>query len=189
MHGLIAKLVVDLADRAGGPEAAAAVRRRAALPDRPLRIDDEVSDDTFGAMVGAACDRLGLSAAEAEEAFAAFFLEDALRRWPTFFRMSGTSKELLARIPAIHGCLVGGAPMSRMRAEKEDKFTVEDRGPLELLTRYRSPNRLCGLYVALARKVVAHYGDEAEIDEPRCTKRGDPECELRVRWSRLGGAP
>ncbi len=48
---------------------------------------------------------------------------------------------------------------------------------------YRSPNQLCGLYTATARWIINHYGDDASIEETKCLKQGDSECEIRIRWA------
>jgi predicted hydrocarbon binding protein len=42
---------------------------------------------------------------------------------------------------------------------------------------------LCDMYKAIAQRVFRHYQEKVTIDETRCTKRGDTECELRIRWT------
>jgi len=65
-----------------------------------------------------------------------------------------------------------------------DKFRIE-RFDDKIVTHYRSPNKLCSLYKALARWMFSHYGDEALIEETKCMHRGDEECEIHVIWRNL----
>jgi hypothetical protein len=70
----------------------------------------------------------------------------------------------------------------------EDRDAVREKFRLEklpdvLVVHYRSPNRFCAMYKAIARLVFRHYGEKAIIDEPRCVLRGDDECEMRIRWT------
>ncbi len=82
--------------------------------------------------------------------------------------------------PEIHNTFPVGLQRPEERQAVRDKFRLEKLAD-ELVVRYRSPNRLCDMYKAIARHVL-HYKDEATIDEPRCMKHGDDECELRIRW-------
>ena len=62
-----------------------------------------------------------------------------------------------------------------------DKFRIEKLKD-KIITHYRSPNRHCHLYVSLAREVLKLYGEEASIEQLKCVKRGDPECEIWISW-------
>jgi hypothetical protein len=53
----------------------------------------------------------------------------------------------------------------------------------KLITHYRSPNRHCHLYVSLAGEVLRLYGEEATIEQVKCVKRDDPECEIWITWA------
>ena len=96
--------------------------------------------------------------------------------------MCPDSRALLERHPEIHYGF--GASLEDREASQAviDKFRLE-KLEQELIVHYRSPNRLCALYRALARRVIAHYGDEASIEETRCLHRGDAECEIHIRWA------
>jgi hypothetical protein len=99
--------------------------------------------------------------------------------------MSRTARAFLERQPAIHNSFATGARDPATRKAIADKFDMEKRAG-ELVVHYRSPNRLCGLYIALAGWIIRHYGEQAQITETRCMKRGDPACEVHVRWSEAG---
>jgi hypothetical protein len=182
MLGLIFRVADDLVTELGGDEAAVDARGRAGFPaGAPFRLDEHHEESRWRTYLGAVCETLGVSADQAEEAFSAHFVADAMRRWPMWFRMSGDSREFLARIPSIHNSLAAGLRSPAEREAVGRKFHVAWEGD-ELVTTYRSGNQLCGVYRRLAEAVIDHYGDRAVIEEPSCLKRGDPACVFRIRW-------
>ena len=118
---------------------------------------------------------------QAMEVYADVFGRDAMTRFSTWFEMSSNSREFLERQITIHNVFASGVRDPEARKAVEDKFRIEKLEG-EIVTHYRSPNRLCSLYKALARWMFKHYGDQAVIQEPRCMKRGDTECEIHVIW-------
>jgi hypothetical protein len=186
--GLIQKLLLDFVEAKAGPEAVAEVKRRAGVAEgKRFRLDTVYADDEWQRLLNAACEVLGVSREQAEEAYAEFFGEDAFRRWPKWFEISKDARSFLARQPIIHNFFATALQDPEARKAVNDKFQLEqdERG---ITTRYRSPNGHCGLYKALARWVLKRYGEAAEITEPRCTRRGDAECEIRIDWPAAGGA-
>lgn len=188
MVGLIQKLMLDLAQQLGGSGAVAAIRREARLPDdRRYRLDTVYPDDEFQRLLDACCKVLHVTQEQLEVTFADFFGRDALRRWPVWFETSGSARHFLERQQTIHNTFATGVSDPQARKGITDKFRIEklDR---ELVAHYRSPNNLCGLYVALARWVLDHYREKATIEHARCVKQGHPECEIRIRWPSPGAA-
>lgn len=182
MVGVIQKVLLDLALLRGGPQAVSRIYLAAGIPeDRRFRIDTVYPDDEWQRMLAAACDVLELSPEALETAYAEQFGRDALRRWPVWFSMSRNAREFLERQPTIHNTFATGVRDPEARHGIRDKFRLERREQ-ELITHYRSPNELCGLYKALARWVLRHYEEQATIEEPLCLKRGDAECEIHIRW-------
>lgn len=189
MVGLIQKILLDLAEEKGGPEAVAEVRRRAGVPvDRVFRLGESYPDDEWQRLLAATCAVLGLTEEEGLEAFADVFARDALTRFATWFDMSRSSRELLERQITIHNVFASGVQDPVAKKAMVDKFRIE-KSPDEIVTHYRSANKLCGLYRALARRMFRHYGDPAVIEETRCMHRGDEECEIHVRWQRPSEPP
>ncbi len=171
-----------MVESAGGPGAVAEVRRRAGLDaDCDFRMDAAYDDGQWRRLLAASCEVLSVSPDEAELALADWFMRDAQMRWPTWFAMARTAQEFLQRQPAIHNSFASGVCDARQRAAVCDKFSVAAQ-PGRLIVYYQSPNRLCGLYRALARCVLAHYGESASITELGCQKRGNPRCEIYIDW-------
>ena len=119
------------------------------------------------------------------DAYADVFCRDAMTRFSTWFEMSSNSREFLERQVTIHNVFASSVRDPEARKAVEDKFRIE-KLENEIVTHYRSPNRLCSMYKALARWMFKHYGDHAAIEEPRCMKRGDTECEIHVIWQKSG---
>jgi len=180
--GLVPKLLIDLVTEAHGPEMALDIKRRANCSDvSDFRINEVYEDETWRSLVVATTEVLGCSGEELEEQYAKYFLKDAQRRWPVWFQMSKNAREFLERHPAVHNNFADAVRDPASRDQIKDKFRVE-KLENKIITHYRSPNRHCHLYVSLAREVLELYGEDATIDEPKCVKRGDSECEIWISW-------
>jgi hypothetical protein len=185
MMGLIPNLLLKLIESAAGPETVAAVLRQAGIPlERRYALNRVYPDEEWQRLYAAARDLLGLDEDRAEAMFAEFFVQDALARFPRWFQMCRNSYEMLCLHPKIHNAFASGCSAAAARRVLDDKFrTVSE--PHRLIVEYRSPNRLCGLYAKLAHCVATHYGDEVELAERECVKRGDNRCLLEIAWRRL----
>lgn len=182
MVGLVQKLLFDLIEASAGREALSEVKHRAQVPeDKVFHIGEVYDDDEWRRLFTATCEVLNITPEQAEEVYADFFLKDGLKRWPTWFQMSKNSREFLERQPAIHNSFATGLQDPAARCAMNDKFRLE-KSEAELVVHYRSPNRHCGLYKALARWIMKYYGDSGTIEESCCLKKGDPECEIHIRW-------
>jgi heme-NO-binding protein len=180
--GLVPKVLINLVTEAHGPETALEIKRRAGCDDvSDFRINEVYEDETWRKLVAATAEVLGYTGDRLEEEYARYFLKDAQRRWPAWFQMSKTAREFLERHPAVHNNFADAVRDSAAREQIKDKFRVEKLDD-KIITHYRSPNGHCYLYVCLAREVLLLYGEEATIEEPKCMKRGDPECEIWISW-------
>ena len=183
MVGLVQKLLFDLIESSAGEDAVREVRRRAEVPqDKEFHINEVYDDEEWRRIFAATGDVLNLTQEQAEEAYADFFFRDCQTRWPMWFKMAENAREFLLRQPKIHNGFATSQQDPALRSAIDDKFEVEECDD-ELIVHYKSPNRLCGLYVALARCVINHYGDNAIVEEEYCAKNGASECEIHVRWS------
>lgn len=185
MVGLIQAILLDLVETAGTRGAVERVRAAAGVPEgRDFRMDVAYDDEEWRRLLSAAIDELDITPQEAVDAYAKHFLADALRRFPMWFQMSPNAKSFLMKQPAIHNGFATGVSDPEARSAIEDKFelTETDDG---YRIRYKSPNRLCGLYVALAKEVLAYYDEEAKITESKCMSRGDDACEIELIWAAI----
>ena len=188
MLGLLYRIAFTWLHEQGGPDALGEVMQRVGIaPERVFRMNEMYSDEEWRHIFAASCEVLGLSTRQAERSFAGSFIRDAERRFPRFFQMSQSSREFLERQPTIHNSFATGLVDREAREQVNDKFRIESL-PDRIITHYRSQNRLCGVYIALAELVIDRYGDMAAIQEPRCMRRGDEHCEIVVQWFETGGA-
>jgi len=183
MVGLIHNILFDMVDQLAGAQKTQDIRAAAGIaPDAEFRIDENYDDAEFCNVLTTACDQLGITQQQAEAAFARAFYEDSKKRWPTWFAISKNARDFLKRQPTIHNGFATGVSDPAARPIIRDKFRLEERED-RLLVHYRSPNKLCGVYIELAKLVLTHYDETATIEHHRCIKRGDDACEIHVIWS------
>jgi heme-NO-binding protein len=170
------KLLLNAIERIHGEEAVVQTLVEAGLPaDRVYRLNEPYADSEAQSLTAAASKRITL------EDIATAFFEDTRVRFPTWFEMCKSSRDFLEMQPQIHNTFAVGLQRPEERDAVRDKFRLEKLDD-QLIVHYRSPNRLCDMYKAIAKRVFQHYHDKATIDEPLCMNRGDAECELRIRW-------
>lgn len=176
MLGYPLKTLLSAIENRYGREAVVQTLAEAELPaDRMYRLNEPYAESEAQRLTVAASRRLSV------EDIAEAFFTDTLMRFPTWYEMCRTSREFLEMQPEIHNTFAVGLQRPEQRDAVRDKFRLEKLDD-ELVVHYRSPNRMCDIYKAIAQRVFQHYHDKANIDEPRCMKRGNDECELRIRW-------
>jgi hypothetical protein len=186
MVGVIHQLFFEFIEKSFGAAAVAEVKRRAGVAaGQEYRMDAAYPDDEWRRIVGAAVELSGLDAEKAEVAFARFAGEALSQRMAGFFKGASSAREMLKQQPAIHNMIASSLRDAGDKRKVTDKFQLEEVNG-ETVTHYVSPNRHCALYKGLAQWVAEYYRERIEIREPRCQKRGDAECEIRVKF--LGAA-
>ncbi len=189
MVGLIQKLFFKMAYELGGEDAVISIKKEAGVPvDKDFQINIVYSDEEWQRILAAGLKILNVTPEQADVAYADCFAKDALERFPNWFQMSKNSYEFLLIQPTIHNCFATAVVDANERKDINDKFKV-DKLKNKIITHYVSPNKLCGLYKALAEWMINHYKDEADIEEVKCLKKGDKECEIHIQWSKLNGQP
>ncbi len=135
-------------------------------------------DDEFMDLVGAACRLLD----QREEAVELWFGREALPlladRYPDFFKPHSSTRPFLLTLnriihPEVHKLHAGA---------NTPVFDFGDSNGA-LTMRYVSPRRLCHFGEGLVEGAAAHYGEEVDITQPSCMRRGDESCELRIEFS------
>jgi predicted hydrocarbon binding protein len=181
MVGVIHQLFFEFVEKTFGAPAVAAVKRKAGVAEgQEYRMDAAYSDEEWRKIVGAAVELTGLEAEKAETGFARFCGEALSQRMAGFFKASKSTREFLKQQPTIHNMMASSLRDAATKRNIADKFRVEDVNG-ETVVHYVSPNRHCTLYRGLAEWVAEYYRERIEIREPRCQKRGDSECEIRVK--------
>ena len=170
-----------------GNEARENLRERVGLPSgHAFRLNTDYGDELCLAMLAAAIEAEGGDAGRFLDRLADFFLLWALDEFPGFFDGITSARQFLLRQPTIHNCLAAGlSPVQRRSVG--DKFTAEPTVGGLVLT-YRSANRLGAFYVALARRIAEHYGENADIRVADGAIDG-PFCVFEVELTPLGAVP
>jgi hypothetical protein len=177
MLGYPLKILIKAIETRYGRETAQQMLAEAGVPaDRVYRLNEPYPESEAARLSAVAFQRISV------EEMGQVFFEDALERFPMWFQMCKNSREFLEMQPVIHNTFAHGLQLPEERDAVREKFRLEKLAD-ELIVHYRSPNRLCDMYKAIAWRVFRHYGDTATIEETKCMKEGDIECELRIRWS------
>ena len=182
MIGIIHQVLFRVIERARGPDAVRLVRARAGVVNDTLyRINEHYPDEEFLRLVEATCIVLEITQQRAEHQLASEFLRFALERFPRFFEMCRSGRELLELQPVIHNSLATGLADPAARHEVRDKFHIDSHAD-RLVVNYRSANKLAGLYIALAHLVLRHYGDLATVSLTPGGSNEDGEYEIVIQW-------
>jgi hypothetical protein len=183
MVGLINELVLSFVEKNYGAGAALDVRRRAGVPaGAAYRVDTVYPDEEFQRIFAAARAQSGLGEEDFERALARYAGDYLLLRFPGFWTGASGAREMILRQPRIHQAIASSARETALRRGINDKFRVEAT-PDGAVVHYVSPNRLCGFYRGFAGWIAERFGEELEVDEPRCQKRGAGACEIHLRFS------
>lgn len=181
IHDTLAETLVDL----GGEELRRQVFRCAGLPEGThFRINRNYSDEDFHRLFEFARSLTGADEQTLFDAFSARFLIKAQALFPRFFQMATGAQDFIRRQAAIHAVMGASLRDPAEQRDLEDKFSVLASDGEVTRVRYRSQNRLCGLYRSLARAVAEHYGEGVTIENECCAKRlGGGECIFRLTFS------
>ncbi|RYZ75648.1 MAG: hypothetical protein EOP05_07265 [Proteobacteria bacterium] len=187
MMGLIQKTMIDLVEAKGGLQAVKLVRTRAQLPDdRVFRIGDVYPDEEFQRLLQATCDVLGVEKQKVFDEFAGHFFKDATVRFGKWFDLAKNSHQFFIFQTTIHNTFASGVVDPDQRQAVQDKMSIDQISDRYLITHYKSPNQLCGLYRSLGNWIASYYGDTIVITEKKCLHEGDEECEMHIEWKAFG---
>jgi hypothetical protein len=93
-----------------------------------------------------------------------------------------SARDVILRQPRIHHGIADAVANPKEHQGIIRKFRLEENGSTVIM-HYRSPNQMCTFYRSLATFVAQYHGETVTIDELRCMKRGDDECELHLDFS------
>lgn len=126
-----------------------------------FRLDAHYADAACRRILDAACRQLGVTEELAFARFAPFFLGQARSMFPAFFDNHPTVRSFLLHQPEVHNVLSAGL-LNHQRSLVASKFRVEAAaGGVRVF--YRSPNRLAGLYAAVAKQLGEELGQPARV--------------------------
>lgn len=183
MIGIIQKVLLDLLEQTGGLALKQAVLARVNLhSDTTFRIDQNYSDEQCLALIHATIAETGLPENDVNQLYAKAFIAEAQRLFPRFFEMSKSSEEFLLRQATVHAVMASGLQHAEERKQVTDKFNATRLSQGIVQIEYRSANRLCGLFKALAHEVADFYNEQVFISCTKCAKKGSDACSFTLQW-------
>lgn len=151
-------------------------------PQYEFALDEVCNDEACLRLLHATTEVTGAPQSQLVEEFAQHFIADAAHRWPTWFAMSPTAKDFLQRQPRIHDSFRRSLNPEQARTNWHSKFVIEPT-PNGLKVFYQSDNRLCDLYIALAKALIAHYQEQGvTFEHPTCMHQGHDHCDIHISW-------
>ena len=176
MHGVIFTSFRDYLTQEYDAELAASI-----FAGEPIYLLSEAyPDERLLALIERAGEAVGRDDDALVHDFGVFTAQSTFTRlYPAFFSIAGSAREFMLTVEArIHELVRAtipnaGPPQLDVTELNGDGVTIV----------YTSPRRLCPLLRGLTEGTARHYGEQAEIDEQTCMRRGDAACTLAVRFS------
>jgi hypothetical protein len=177
MKGLVFNLLADLVRRDHGEDTWDALLDAAGLDGAYTSLGNYPDEDMMKLVVVAAA-ALKISPDEVLRWFGRTVLPELAKDFPQFFTSHDNTKSFLLTLnevihPEVRKLYPG--------AEAPD-FDYEDAPDGTLLMGYRSSRQLCEFGAGLIEGAAAHYGEQVQIAQPKCSKRGDPKCVFQVTF-------
>jgi len=186
MIGMVHNMLFGWIEGKSGNKAVNEIKRKAGIPlHTDFRMDTSYSDVTWQKIVVATVETLNIQPGELEKDFMDFFLKASVKRFPAWWEMAKNSYDFILQQPKIHNGFATSLMDSEERKKVTEKFKIEALKN-KLITYYRSDNGLCNLYIQGVHWVVNYYNDAATVQEEKCTKKGNPYCEIHIEWDKLG---
>lgn len=184
MIGWVPHALAAFLEEISGPDARRAILAEAGFdPDTCFRINANYADAACRRILDVACARLGVTEEAAFTLFAPFFLARSREMFPGFFAHRPTVRAFLLHQPEVHNTLAAGLAEGE-RQHVARKFRAEAM-PGGARVFYRSPNRLAGLYAAVARRLGEEFGQPTTITF-EAGGPGDAECVMLIEVEETG---
>ena len=162
MIGWVPHVMSTFLDEVAGSEVRRDILAEAGFaPDQRFRLDAPYADVACRRILDVACVRLGVDEAAAFALFAPFFLARGREMFPPFFDRRPRVRDFLLHQPEVHNTLSAGLADAQ-RGCVAAKFRVEPV-PSGVRVFYRSPNRLAGLYAAVAQQLGEELGQPTSV--------------------------
>lgn len=181
MIGLINRLLFDYVESKWGAGMCEQIRTETGVKHAEFRMDVYYPDTEWQAVYTKAIELSKMSQDEMEWEFGIFSGNALTSQFSGFMAGATSAREMITRQPRIHNTLAMAFHDSAERAKINEKFHLEEF-PDHTVMHYSSANKLCVFYRSLAQWVADHYGENIEITETKCMKRGDEECEIHIRY-------
>lgn len=177
MHGLIFVELKKFVDARLGEDAWSSITTAAELPGKVYLPVQEYPDDDLNELIAEILDRTGFAADIFLQQLGEFMAPDLLRMYGSLLDREWKTLDIVQHVDStVHRVMRARNPNAASLGMK-----VERVEPDELLVRYRSGRRMCGLAKGIVRGMARHFRERVLIQEPECMHEGAPQCVLRIR--------
>lgn len=182
MKGVINKGVQELVETRFGTEAWEQVKSLAGCEEPFFSISEEYPDATTLALVQAASEVSGLSQETILVEFGKFWVTHTGKEsYPTYYKLMGsTPREFLLNMNKVHRQVT-----QNMTNAHPPRFTYDELPDGRLLMHYQSDRNLCPVLRGLILGVGLYFGQELQVKEIACMKKGDPRCTMEITFPYL----
>lgn len=182
MIGIMHELLLDFAQKNLSEENYSKARRQAGVSEsQNYKIYEYVPDEDWRRLLGATFARMEQDNEQCEELLGKYIAEVLYQRFPGFLKDVKTTQDVILRHPKIHNAIAASLRDAEEQAQVAQKFRLE-RKVNEMIVHYMSRNRLCTLYKGMARWFAELLQEDIAILELQCMKKGDPECEIHIKY-------
>lgn len=174
MHGVIFDSLRAFVAAEYGPLAAVSV-----FGDRTFSPEETYDDDALSHLAGRVAGATRLEVDEVYRRFGRFASLTTFRAmFPDYYAAhDGAAAFLLGVEGEIHRVVRRTVPGAR-----PPYLRVVPLGGFGVVITYTSPRHLCRLLEGLVLGVAEHYGQEVELDEVQCLRRGDLACVYNAQF-------
>jgi hypothetical protein len=175
MHGVIFTSLRDFVTAEHGAEVAKEV-----FDGEPVyELAEAYPDERFADLLRRTCEATGIETDELERRLGSFTAQTTFARlYPAYFAISRTARDFILTVETrIHELVRATIPNAG-----PPQLDVSPLGVDGVVIVYDSPRQLCFLLRGLVEGTARHYGEQAEIDETACMRRGDRSCRFEVRF-------
>lgn len=176
MIGVIPNILLELIKQHWGYDTVDRILDEAGIDHAVYHSDVYYPDEEWERLFAKTLELIDMDREEFEWAFGRYSGEYFKRHLPNFIRDVTNAREQIARLPHLPS-MVATPPHQtvnhRVRVEEFDDHSV---------IHYTSPNHMCTFQRSLVQWMADEYETPVEIDEVLCTKKGDQECQIHVRF-------
>ena len=179
MKGAILKGIQALAAEKLGVEGWERIKARAGCKEAFFVVGQDYPDQLVMDLIARASEESGLTPEEIMVEFGKHWISHTGKQsYPTMFQLVGnTAKQFLLSMDRVHGLVTRNIP-----GAKPPRFEYEELEDGRLRMHYRPERQLCPVLRGLILGVGIYFGEELEVLETRCMKKGDPMCTMEVSF-------
>jgi len=179
MKGVVNKGIQELVESRFGQDAWEVICRDAGCNEPSFSPSFDYPDQMTIDLVVAAAKHANLSADEVMIEFGKYWVSHTGKKsYPSLFTLAGSNaRDFLSHVDRIHTQVT-----QSIAGAHPPKLAAEDLPNGGLAIHYASERKLCPVLHGLILGVGIHFGQQLDVTETCCTRRGDPECVFEVRF-------